>query len=846
MGSILRGTPLSAASGSAIFRAKSYSKVVPSAAGLVDVVSSMGLLGPVAFAKTGGDANLSVHSITGEITATTAIPTGVSQSILVNAIGADGVVLPVAAALVGAVVVVTTWDIGLDRTPSYVPSWVRPATLAEGISLGSIPMGAIDFATGNNGGPFPDLWSWIDACNAANANGAINQDILITTASSSVPKRYLNVGLYGYGAAMPKIRWSGRTNDTPGKKSLFYVDKRAVTIRGIEFVDWNCVLAVGNKTTPLLDTSGVVDPNPYHTGNSAVTYTCDPVLGNAAGYGCNRYASLTLPANSFSVSSLSVRRQIANTTYLGENNGQAMNSYYNADSAWNAVLETVDIFTGQTCTDAPSLVSAINANTANHGYAAEALSGTNVILKPATVDTQTFSEVVIGQTGSPLNVEVTTPPVTITHCKFTDCNMAYAALLDVTGLGAVEFHKNQLEGTWAGLALSVSRWHHVRAANNEQWDCLTARTRTQTGRDPTTKAAMPSGSTTEFNTCFMIGIDKPTMMRYAVGGTTCLIENNYAHDCESYSASSGGGINTCVFVDLRNCWTRAANGRFNRVAYNKAISYKGIRGGEDSNWGYFKPRGLDIIGNYIRDCGARWYGTGTNDGSETTAILCKEPGSWNKPYTSAYGNLEPSEPLRIRGNSMVDQPPGIAVLKVDNCYTELFIEDNLVSNWFNYRNGVEMTSTTAGVFRILGAFRKATVRRNRFQKVDIGPTAPDLLINFHNITNAMNVTFTAAHFDLAGNSILNDDSAHAYGTYRVYTVDTNSIRINTGGNGAAAGFAASLITGANSVLSGAGVDTGVRMKVLHFNRSESSKGTNTVASAGHGSVDYLSAYLANT
>lgn len=793
-----------------------------------------------------------------------------------------------------------SWAIGLARTPAYVPTWTRPATLAAGIAAGSIPSDAIDFATGNGGGAFADLYAWIDACNAANKPGALGQDITITTAEASLGRRYLYRGIYGYGAANPKITWTGRTTGSGSQKALFHAYLEDITIRGVEFVDWGCVLAVGQKALPLIETAtftasfsgtamtvssgsvstgmsiyvpgsvpygttvvsgsapnwvisanvgtvasttvNVVDPQPYHTSTQPLTRIADPVVGSASGLHCPRLGKI-VTSGTFNISQIAIKRQIEGTTAMGQASGGANNNYYFSDAAWAAVLETVNLFTGASCTTNAQIVSAINANTTAglaHGYAAVLSLSGDVLITANTVNTKSFVDMVITQTGTAATFDVKTPAVTITHCTFTDCNMTYAALLDVSELGAVEFHKNSLPGTWSGIYAQVTRWGHLRAANNEWYDCLLSRSRTQTGRSGTTGAGMPTGSSlSEFNTFIYAGTDSPLMMRYMTAGTTCLIENNYAHDVESYNSTNT--VNAAVFADIRNCWQRTSNGKVNRIAYNRIVSVKGVRGAEDANALYAKPRGLDVIANYIEDVGAAYYGPSSQDGSEFSNGF-KNPGPWNQEYTSTWGTNEVGEPFRFLGNELVNMPPGIPPFKIDEVYTSgTIIEDNIIRNWRNYKNGVEQTSgSVAGGFRITDGHRFVSFKRNRFINCDPGPTDPGLLINLHNIKEANNTTFTTADFQIDNNSIHNDGSAHADGSYPVYGANTILVRFDFGSNNPATGFAAGLATGSNRILTALGADSGYRFVMNHTDRTETSVGTNAVPQASV--VNYLSSY----
>lgn len=84
-------------------RARVLAFTVPVQTGAVCTVPSFGLLAPVTFAKTGGNANLTINAATGAISATAAIAAGASQILTGKVTGADGCVIPFVATLTGAV-----------------------------------------------------------------------------------------------------------------------------------------------------------------------------------------------------------------------------------------------------------------------------------------------------------------------------------------------------------------------------------------------------------------------------------------------------------------------------------------------------------------------------------------------------------------------------------------------------------------------------------------------------------------------------------------------------------------------------------------------------------------------
>lgn len=89
-------------SGGGLARAKTFTASVPLTTGLLTTVSSFGLLAPVTFAKTGGNANLTLAS-NGQISAAAALTAGATQSLTGTATGSDGVVFPFTANLTGSV-----------------------------------------------------------------------------------------------------------------------------------------------------------------------------------------------------------------------------------------------------------------------------------------------------------------------------------------------------------------------------------------------------------------------------------------------------------------------------------------------------------------------------------------------------------------------------------------------------------------------------------------------------------------------------------------------------------------------------------------------------------------------
>lgn len=84
-------------------RAKTVAYTVPLQTGVVATVSTFFLKTPVTYAKSSGDANLSINTSTGAVSAASALTAGASQSLVGTATGADGVVVPFTATLTGQI-----------------------------------------------------------------------------------------------------------------------------------------------------------------------------------------------------------------------------------------------------------------------------------------------------------------------------------------------------------------------------------------------------------------------------------------------------------------------------------------------------------------------------------------------------------------------------------------------------------------------------------------------------------------------------------------------------------------------------------------------------------------------
>lgn len=127
---------LSGNGGGSAPRARTVAFTVASKTGLLATVSGFGLLAPIAFVKTGGNANLAINAGTGGISATAAIAEGASQSLTGTATGADGCVIPFTAVLTGRYAITFA---PLSATISTVTAAGTQVAAINGVPPGELP-----------------------------------------------------------------------------------------------------------------------------------------------------------------------------------------------------------------------------------------------------------------------------------------------------------------------------------------------------------------------------------------------------------------------------------------------------------------------------------------------------------------------------------------------------------------------------------------------------------------------------------------------------------------------------------------------------------------------------------
>lgn len=626
------------------------------------------------------------------------------------------------------------WGVGLDFTPPYVPAWRRPASVAVGKREGLIPRDALEFETGNAGQPFASLDDWIAACNAQDLPGAIETPIAVR----QITRNYLTRGIYGAGPADVKIQWQGRE---PGSSHCWlHVHSNDVVVRGIDFDGFHIAVGVTYPTLPLTNADGVLDGAPYHTSTEVVYRALKSSAGGPADQlWCKRLGRIFM-GEQCAVRAVQIRRQRSGTAKGGDENRE-----YFDQADWEAVLETMPLVDGVACRSTQDLVDAINARTEATGYAARLNQPGEIFLLASSGDTPAVAEILINGEGA-IRTDVQAPAIDISHCTFTDTNLALAAVLDVSELGPVRFCRNDLPGTWGGVGAIVTRWSEIYFANNHWRECWAQRP----GAPGRNSSCLPAGSSqTALNTACYVGTNSPVMMRYHAAGNIALIENNRVSNIQSLNHTDN--VNSAVVADIRNGWQVTKSGRIIRIAYNDVDNCHGAPGSRDCNLFYGKLRGFSVIGNRFRAFGST---PRTSDGeriaSEGLALLFKNPGPYNAPINGVYG-----EPVAIRGNLFVDGTAGVPWIKLDEMICPVAIEQNLFEGWS--RGDAPKSGQVAGLIRLTSHQMQAHLRSNRITALSYEDVTAWPLISLWNIKQpAAGLDF--ANFVIANNEIVVGDA----------------------------------------------------------------------------------------
>jgi hypothetical protein len=286
----------------------------------------------------------------------------------------------------------------------------------------------------------------------------------------------------------------------------------------------------------------------------------------------------------------------------------------------------------------------------------------------------------------------------ICDCVFTDCEAVACVVSDGGHLAPVKFQRNRLAGTFGGIHCFTVVNGDLYAYGNAWTDCTGTR-------------EIDDLKNNHYHTGIAIGTERGAEFK-TVRTQTIFVENNAFHDItDSYVSND---VNTAVGVDIRNAnptmtgWNYGADRGYAvrytaqssvRVAYNSFKNLVGTSGQEDTNAIYLKALGFVVERNRIENCGAKdprgVTPTATRDGSETTAVLAKNPGDWlpTAAEMRQYANI-------IRYNEIIDPPShdpgqvpdpkkpneGLFVIKIDGdegrggC-APTFIVGNHVVRW---------------------------------------------------------------------------------------------------------------------------------------------------------------------
>lgn len=315
----------------------------------------------------------------------------------------------------------------------------------------------------------------------------------------------------------------------------------------------------------------------------------------------------------------------------------------------------------------------------------------------------------------PETLETVGPALWISDCVFRNCELPYFAWSDCIGIGRVDFHRNVLRGTGGGFAPEGSWWTEVHAVNNDWGDC-----------------EIPSGlKASRFSTFANLGTN--ATLDVDVSDQVVQIFNNEAKNITCLVASDG--TNAAVFLDARQCTpTEIVNGDdpFTwscscECSFNKIVGVKGTRGQEDSNALYGKTRSMLIEGNWIEDCGSRWYSDGA-DGAEASGSEFKQTGNMAGAPAGAA--------LVFRGNTFKNMPPKDKNTKVQAVQgtNDIALRLWIIGNEYIGDHITQTSGNVPALIRHYGNAPEIRIMCNIFR--DCNVVSPAALIGFHSVSGS--------------------------------------------------------------------------------------------------------------
>lgn len=279
--------------------------------------------------------------------------------------------------------------VGLGYTPSYVPAWTLKATRA--LLLTDLGLTTGDVITASD---YASMELALDAANAAQKPLVVGTDNGQYTKTTTRSRVYCDVPIYGYGTSPAQITGASRL------EGWLCIKRNNVKIYGVEGTNFTqfWIYAPGTLPQTRPDKSGynaATTPaarSPYHTSNDKATIANLTTVDAGFMMQCVGHFSVSGSPNISSITPLRFRadggpggtRTDYNYAHSGDNGRQYYspshpNGVANLMAAMDASPPNLLASTVNSATNA-SLITAINANTATSGYAAQLDPSTNKVV----------------------------------------------------------------------------------------------------------------------------------------------------------------------------------------------------------------------------------------------------------------------------------------------------------------------------------------------------------------------------------------------------------------------------------------------------------------------------------